>query len=116
MNRGFYGQQPAYQQISPKEAQAMLESSDAMMIDVREPHEYQQVHAKGVKLIPLATVPDNLSEIPQDKTVLVICHSGGRSAYACDILLGAGYDKAKVYNVMGGTAEWEYAGLPTEQG
>lgn len=112
--RGFGGYAPQFQQVTPKQAKEMLDKQEAAMIDVREPYEYEQVHAVGVKLIPLGTLGENLSEVPTDTNVLVICHSGGRSAAACDMLIQAGYDKSKIFNVMGGTSEWEYDGLPTE--
>jgi rhodanese-related sulfurtransferase len=115
MSKG-YGYQANFKEVTPTQAKAILDQGNAVMIDVREPYEYEQVHAVGVTLIPLATLGEHLDEVPQDREVLVICHSGGRSAVACDMLVKAGYDKDKVYNVQGGTSEWQYENLPVERG
>ena len=104
----------SYKEITPAEAQAKLEKGEAVLIDVREPAEYQQVHAKGAKLMPLGTVQQHLSELPTDKDVLMICKSGGRSSQACMIAGAAG--QKRLYNVSGGTTAWLNAGLPNESG
>lgn len=83
------------------------------VIDVREPHEYVDGHVSGAVLIPLATVPDRLSEIPSDGPVLIICKSGGRSRNAAEFLRAHGID---AINVAGGTMEWMRAGQPVTTG
>ena len=78
-------------------------STGAAVLDVRQPEEYREVHVPGAVLIPLATLPDRLDEIPSERPVLVICRSGGRSARAVEWLLAQGVDAV---NVAGGTAAW----------
>lgn len=82
------------------------------LIDVREPHEYAQVHVPGARPIPLANVPDHLDELPAGP-VYVICQAGGRSLRAAAFLREQGKD---AINVAGGTGAWVAAGLPTESG
>ena len=85
------------------------------MIDVRQPDEYtgELGHIAGTKLVVLNTLPDNLSEIPQDKTVVFVCRSGGRSAQAAAFALMKGYKEA--YNMMGGMLQWNNLQLPVER-
>jgi rhodanese-related sulfurtransferase len=91
---------------------ATLQSQGAFLLDVREPSEFMEVHAKDATLIPLGQLPSRLNEIAQykDKPVAVICRSGRRSANAAEILRSAGF--TQVANVEGGTNAWVSAGLP----
>jgi rhodanese-related sulfurtransferase len=86
------------------------------MVDVREPHEYAEVHASGVRLIPVNTVIGEVKQIRDfagDKEVLFICKSGQRSALAAEFATAAGLEDIALYNVEGGTLAWVEAGLPT---
>jgi rhodanese-related sulfurtransferase len=91
---------------------ATLQSQGIFLLDVREPGEFAEVHAKNATLIPLGQLPSRLSEIAQykNKPVAVICHSGRRSAKGAEILRNAGF--TQVANVEGGTNAWVNAGLP----
>lgn len=84
--------------------------SGAPLIDVREPHEYEDVHIGSAVLVPLGTVTESLDAFPSDRTVFVVCHLGGRSARAVEWLRQQGIDAV---NVHGGTQAWVDAGLPT---
>lgn len=79
------------------------------LVDVREPDEYAAGHVESAVLVPMAVVPVRVEEIPRDRTVYVICHSGGRSARVVDWLTQQGYDAV---NVEGGTAAWAMSGRP----
>lgn len=83
------------------------------VIDVREPEEYVEGHVPGAPLIPLATVPERIAEIPADGPVLIICKSGGRSRNAAEFLRTQGID---AINVAGGTVDWIKAGHPVVTG
>ena len=85
----------------------------APLVDVREPHEYEEVRAVGARLVPLQSVPQSLAVFPTDRAVYVICRSGGRSHKACEWLREQGVDAV---NVLGGTLAWVEATLPTEAG
>ena len=97
--------------VDAKQA-ATLQSQGVFLLDVREPSEFTEVHAKGATLIPLGQLQSRLNEIAQykDKPVAVICRSGRRSAQGADILRKAGF--IQVANVEGGTNAWVSAGLP----
>lgn len=85
----------------------------APVFDVREPDEYEEAHVPGVRLVPLAEVPDRVGEFPTDREVYVICRSGGRSAKAAEFLRTRGVDAV---NVTGGTMAWIEAGHPVDRG
>jgi len=77
------------------------------LIDVREDDEWAAGHAPQARHIPLAQVPDRVTEIPPG--ALVVCRGGGRSARAVAWLAGQGVE---TLNVTGGMGAWAQAGLP----
>ena len=79
------------------------------VIDVREPAEYAAGHVPSAELIPMSVLPVRLQDIPRDRTVYVICQSGGRSAQVVSWLNQQGFDSV---NVEGGTAAWAMSGRP----
>ena len=89
------------------EAFATAHASGVTVIDVREPDEYAAAHVPGARLIPLAQLPQHLSELTRDERVYVICASGGRSLAAVDLLARARLDAV---SVAGGTNAWQRAG------
>jgi rhodanese-related sulfurtransferase len=103
--------------ITVQEAKDKLDAGDAVMVDVREPDEYVEIHAAGVRLIPVNTVMNEVKQIREfagDKQeVLFICKSGQRSALAAEFAVAAGLDDKELFNVEGGTMAWASAGLPT---
>jgi rhodanese-related sulfurtransferase len=100
--------------VDVQAANAALQRGDAVLIDVREPWERDEMHIPGSLLIPLGEVPERLAEIPADRDVYVHCRLGGRSARAVDFLRQAGRPRA--VNVDGGIEAWAAAGLPTAVG
>ncbi len=105
-----------FTRISVTEAKEKLDRGEAVMVDVREPHEYAEVHASGVRLIPVNSVMGEVKQIRDfaaGKEVLFICKSGQRSALAAEFATAAGLEDLALYNVEGGTLAWVEAGLPT---
>lgn len=105
-----------FTRITVAEAKEKLEKGEAVMVDVREPNEYAEVHAEGVRLIPVNTVLGEVKQIRDyagDKEVLFICKSGARSALAAEFATAGGLDDLELYNVEGGTTAWVEAGYPT---
>ena len=100
-------------EIDVATAAALKDNPEVVLIDVREQSEYDAGHIPGVTLIPLGQVPDRMSEIPKDKTVIVTCRSGNRSGQATEFLRQQGY--TQVHNMAGGIQAWQQAGLPVEQ-
>ena len=86
------------------------QASGALLVDVREPSEWQQGHAPDAVLVPLGSLLDRIAEIPRDRDVLLICRSGNRSGTAQRRLQQAGFER--VFNVSGGMNAWASAGLP----
>jgi rhodanese-related sulfurtransferase len=86
---------------------------EVVVLDVRTSEEYAQGHIPGVVLIPLDQLQARLAEIPKDKTLIVTCRSGNRSAQAAQLLRQQGYDN--VHNVLGGIGAWQKAGYPVEK-
>jgi rhodanese-related sulfurtransferase len=82
-------------------------AAGALVLDVREPHEFAAGHVPGALSVPLAMVPDNLDRFRSDGPTYIICQSGGRSMRACEFAADEGYD---VVNVAGGTGAWIAAG------
>jgi rhodanese-related sulfurtransferase len=99
-------------EVTVREAYAYLGEPErpTALVDVRETWEFQEGHAKGAINLPLSELRQRAGEVPRDREVLLICHSGQRSLRAAQFLRMQGV--AQVANVMGGTAEWEAAGLP----
>jgi rhodanese-related sulfurtransferase len=96
-----------FETISPQAAKD-LQDQGAMLIDVRESHEYRSGHAPGAKLISLGVLERRFGEIPKERQILVVCQSGMRSSQAARTLSAAGY---QVKNVSGGMANWQRSGL-----
>ncbi|MCC5950486.1 MAG: rhodanese-like domain-containing protein [Acidimicrobiia bacterium] len=97
------------------DVQTLAERRDegAVLFDVRQPDEWEEVRAPGAVLVPLAEVPDRLGEFPTGERVHLICRSGARSMKAAEFLSANGVDAV---NVAGGTMAWVAAGFPTDSG
>ncbi|TMD23115.1 MAG: rhodanese-like domain-containing protein [Chloroflexi bacterium] len=83
------------------------------LLDVREPWEYREGHVPGAQLIPLGELEQRVNEVPRDRPILAICHSGQRSLAAAGYLQQLGYPS--VTNVDGGTAAWIERGFPLDK-
>lgn len=92
-------------EISIEETARLLASAKPpLLIDVREPGEHATCCIDGAKLIPMASLPERLAEIPQGVPVLIHCHHGGRSMKVTQFLRAKGY--TMVSNVQGGIEAW----------
>ena len=91
-------------EITPSELQQLLAGDDPpLLVDVREPVEAQIAQIAGSLLIPMASLPQRLQEIPKDRAVALYCHTGIRSAYAAEWLARQGYD---ALSLAGGIDRW----------
>jgi rhodanese-related sulfurtransferase len=109
----FSFSKPAYKEINPREVATKLNNPAYLIIDVREPHEYHEGHIPGSELIPLNTLPNHTARLERQKTLVLVCRSGRRSASAANYLAGLGFEK--IYNLQGGMLEWLSYRLPTEK-
>jgi adenylyltransferase/sulfurtransferase len=99
-------------EITAAELHQRLERGDAIVVlDVREPHEWQICHLEMSKLVPLGQLGAKLEELPHDRDIVVHCKSGMRSAKAQSLLLQRGFDR--VLNLKGGILAWIDAVDPT---
>ena len=107
------GQTVAVQEITPADAFDEIRTGDVQLIDTREPHEYDEVHVEGGKLVPPALVAEEIGKHAPDrnKRTIVYCRSGARSLKAATQLVEElGYEN--VANVSGGILQWQADGLP----
>jgi molybdopterin/thiamine biosynthesis adenylyltransferase/rhodanese-related sulfurtransferase len=91
--------------ITAAELKAMQDrGDDFLLVDVREPAEWEIVRIPGAVLIPKGDLPGRLSELPQNKPVITYCKTGIRSAEALALLKSAGFSDAM--HVQGGVTAW----------
>ena len=102
--------EPAIPEVDVADASRRL-SDGAVMLDVREPGEWQAGRIAGALHIPLGQLAQRQAEIDAGATLLLMCRSGMRSADATRALNEAGYD---AHNVAGGMKAWVAAGQPIE--
>src|SRR5262245_52787999 len=76
------------EEIDPERARQEIERDGAVLVDVREPHEWDEAHLAGAKLAPMATVTERITELAPDRSqrVVLLCRVGNRSARAADTL------------------------------
>ncbi len=100
--------------ISVRDLQQKLASNSSLVIvDIREPFEYEIAHIENSKLIPLAQLAARLGELDRTKEIVAICHTGTRSAHAVQLLQSAGFSRAS--NLKGGIGAWANEIDPTMQ-
>ena len=81
-------------------------ASDAppLLIDVREPYEWEDGGIPGAMQMPMNTVPDRLAELPYDREIVIYCEMGQRSWAVAEFLLRNGFNH--VTNLDGGMVAW----------
>jgi rhodanese-related sulfurtransferase len=97
-------------EVDANEAKALVDSG-ALLLDVREPNEWNAGHAPGAHFVPLGQLPANVDDLPRDRRIVAVCRVGGRSARATEFLIAAGIDAV---NLAGGMRAWAAAGLTVE--
>jgi len=115
---GFCGvpaaEEATLQEVSAAEVQAARERGDELLLlDVREPSEWETARIEGAQLLPLGELEARLSELDdwRERRVVIHCHHGGRSAHACGVLQAAGF--GDVANLAGGIEAWSLTVDPT---
>ncbi len=101
-----------YKALTPMEATALINQKDALVLDVRETHEFNSGHILDAQHIPLAAIDKRIDELRehQARPVIVACKTGTRAGGACNKLVKGGF--GEVYALRGGVAEWQNANLP----
>lgn len=100
-----------YATITVEELKTAIDGG-AYVLDVRTPAEFAEGHIAEAVNLPLNQVKARIDEVPNNKTVYVICRSGNRSAQASEILNKAGKN---VKNVAGGMKDWIAAKYPVNR-
>jgi rhodanese-related sulfurtransferase len=97
--------------VTPEEMQAILETEDMQLVDVRTPKEYKEGHIKNSQNIDYnsPTFDEDISKLDKTKPVILYCKSGKRSAKCSEKLIKAGFEK--IYELEGGITEWKFKGL-----
>jgi DMSO/TMAO reductase YedYZ molybdopterin-dependent catalytic subunit/rhodanese-related sulfurtransferase/glyoxylase-like metal-dependent hydrolase (beta-lactamase superfamily II) len=106
--RGAPGPVTSVPQIGARAAKALLDAG-ALLLDVREPDEFQAEHAPDAVLMPMSQVRAGSDRLPKDRRIVVVCRSGGRSGAVTASLRSWGFDAV---NLAGGMCAWDAAGLP----
>ena len=106
------GTQTQIEEIEPFEAAEEIEGGDVVLIDTREPHEYQEAHLEGGRLVPPGVLADEIASAAPDKSARTIlyCRTGNRSAIAAAQMQELGYED--VASMAGGIVLWQEQGLP----
>ena len=102
-------------EVDPAAALQLINHKNAVVLDVREPSEYDAGHVLNSKLIPLGKLKERMGELDKYKgqPIVVVCRSGNRSGTACFLLGKQGF--AQVYNLAGGVQAWQKINLPLEK-
>lgn len=103
--------------ITPEELQHRTTETDVLLIDVRTPAEFQEVHVPFAQNYPLDRLkPEEVQSLltNENQIIYLICKSGTRGKMACEKLVAA--NVLNVVNVEGGTSAWDNAGLPVVRG
>jgi molybdopterin/thiamine biosynthesis adenylyltransferase/rhodanese-related sulfurtransferase/molybdopterin converting factor small subunit len=102
------GAEPSYAgpEITAEELQREMREKgrELVLLDVREPHEWEIAHIDGARLIPLGQLPERLGELDGHAEIVTQCHRGVRSMKALNILKGAGFNRVR--SLAGGIDAW----------
>jgi adenylyltransferase/sulfurtransferase len=101
------GSEPSYEgpEVTANDlAQELRANANLVLLDVREPHEWEICRLPGSQLIPLGSLPDRIQELDGHREIVTICHRGVRSMRAREILTSAGF--GKVRSLRGGVDAW----------
>jgi adenylyltransferase/sulfurtransferase len=105
-------QEAATWDIGSRDLKAQLDRTDPpLLIDVREPHEWEIARIPGATLIPLNSLPARLAELDSSREIVLHCHHGQRSMRALEYLRSSGFRKLK--NLRGGIDAWSKEVDPT---
>ena len=103
-------------EISAAEAEQLVSSGEAILVDVREEDSFREEHARNSKHLSRGTIElDIEEEIPNpDQAIICYCGGGSRSALVTESLQRMGYRNVK--SIAGGLRAWKAAGLPVSSG
>ena len=104
--------QPENHEISVHELKQKLDQGDSiLLLDVREPAEYEIARFEDALLIPLKELPQQVNRLHPDREIVIHCHAGVRSMYAASYLYQIGFRNVK--SLAGGIDQWAIEIDPT---
>lgn len=95
------------QHLSPRQLADWLNDTSRprpVLLDVREPAEFEICHIEGAKLVPMRTIPAHMIELDREAATVVICHHGARSFQVGAFLENQGF--TGIHNLTGGVDAW----------
>lgn len=102
---GHDQQEPLVEEIFPESVKHLLDQGrPIVLLDVREPFEFEKVHIPGSVLIPLGQLQHRLGELDRDAEIITYCHHGMRSMTAASILRASGFQHVR--SMAGGIDGW----------
>ena len=96
--------------ISPQQAKTLIETQNALLVDIREPDEYAREYIEGSRLIPLSVLPSLPPDPDTARPAIFFCQSGRRSKSNQYLLESRGF--METYLMEGGVNAWKQANLP----
>ncbi|MGC9954533.1 MAG: rhodanese-like domain-containing protein [Rhizomicrobium sp.] len=104
-NEALSSSQATVPMIEVRDLQTLMKKKTYfLLVDVRQPEEFNQGHIEGAVLMPLTNLPNSYRQIPRGIKLVVYCRSGHRSAQAVSFLRAQGY--AKAVSLSGGYTAW----------
>jgi rhodanese-related sulfurtransferase len=100
--------------VAEAERRLREDAAGALLVDVREPYEFEEVRAPGAVLMPMSSFAARAGELPPDRPLMIVCHTGNRSMAVAGFLARGG--RTDVVNVAGGMEAWERGGFPIRRG
>lgn len=97
--------------VTPSQVQDWLETGAVLLVDVREPREYEAEHIAGALLLPMSSLDPDFFPVLPGRRVVLHCAIGKRSEAAAKMLAAAG---RQVAHMAGGMDAWKDAGFETE--
>ncbi|MEI6737240.1 MAG: rhodanese-like domain-containing protein, partial [Pseudomonadota bacterium] len=102
-------------EVGTMEATRLMNSGEALVLDIRDNGEYSGGRIPKSKNVPLAELDKRIEDFARfkDKPVIVTCRSNSRAGAAARLLKAKGFNN--VYQLAGGFAAWQQASLPIEK-
>ena len=95
----------SYETITPSQLSERLRGEEPpLVVDVREPEEYELARVEGARLLPLSRFNEWAPSLDRSRETVFMCHHGVRSAQVCAFLSRQGFDK--LHNLAGGIDRW----------
>ena len=102
-----------YGELSPSEAQALIDSESACVIDIRDNGSFSDAHVTGAIQLDQTSVGPFLEATEKESLLVIYCYHGISSHSAASFFVDQGF--SSVHHIAGGFEAWQKAGMPTEK-